>query len=134
MVVQTEAAKGVQGVLMRLTDGDQADGGVRAAADKSVYAVGAGPGEQRRHALLDHPAFEFGSISRKMHRVIEIDAVRRQCDFGGDERRRGTMAVEACSMVSAVVSLSQTPAKQDIAIRRGPRSKRPERRLGSIPG
>ena len=67
VVVQTEAAKGVQGVLVRLTDGDQADGGVRAAADKSVYAIGAGPGEQRGHALLDHPAFEFGSIGRKMH-------------------------------------------------------------------
>ncbi len=59
------------------------------AADKSVYAIGAGPGEHRGHALLDHPAFEFGAIGRKMHGVVEVEAVRRQCDVGGDEAASG---------------------------------------------
>ena len=85
MTIEPQTAQGVHRIFMRLANGDQADRGVGRTADQAVDAIGTRPGEHSRHPFLNHAAFKFRAIGRKMQRRVEIQPMRRQGEIRRDK-------------------------------------------------
>ncbi len=82
---EAHGGEGVQDVLVRLADGDDAEGGVLGALGEPVEAIGAPPGAGGRKSLVQHAAFEDEALGGPFQRGVDVEAVRRDGDVRGDE-------------------------------------------------
>ena len=88
MPLQIEHTQRMHCILMRATNGDDADGRVITAEHQAIEPVGTRPGERCRDPLLHHTTFELRAIRRELHRRIVIQTMRRQRKVWRDKRAR----------------------------------------------